>query len=585
MIREADDLALVVATALPDAVAVDPTAGLGADLLDPTGSPDSEAAIAALGGWSALLLPALVELAGDDPELLALIEAMGPADALEADLLADIAAEVERATGADAPQEAASGGNKPRDHEHDTEGAAAFGLLAATRGPAVRSPAARAADGSGATDGQSGGLSGQKAANLATAFGFIKDAEGGEIVKALPAFSVSQAKDGLTVSQTIDFGGADRDTIVAIEVEKDGRKAGGSLRFRVTGSSCPDADGTVKMEFKVQLDATAGSASTSDGFEGTATGHVDDSATLTGFEYEGRATTRKAAPGRSTWVESMTTASYGTALEQDGSMRSTLKEGSGIRPSRWSSQADREDAGRAVANAQQLFAFVQGLFANWQGLWRSGFCVKIKADIPATVKPSEQRTSDVHVAHKDGSELDAPVDATLSGPQSLDPLRIDHAPGQLTYTAGDHVGDTATVDLVSTSRRGIGKLSQTIRIGVDSYQISGTIPGEPNGTQLSGQACSLDEPFEVKTKGDFIGTVSFQPSSDAGGTWSYKGKVFNAPFKTVGSGTYRAGLTGDRSSGAIDMDGKWTIKIPGVGDQSRSPSVRLTLTQAPPCAR
>jgi len=53
----------------------------------------------------------------------------------------------------------------------------------------------------------------------------------------------------------------------------------------------------------------------------------------------------------------------------------------------------------------------------------------------------------------------------------------------------------------------------------------------------------------------------------------------------VGSGTYRAGLTMDRSSGAIDMDGKWTIKIPRIGDQSRSPSVRLTLTQAPPCAR
>ena len=51
------------------------------------------------------------------------------------------------------------------------------------------------------------------------------------IVKALPAFSVSQAKDGLTVSQTIDFRGADRDTIVAIEVEKDGRKASGNLAF------------------------------------------------------------------------------------------------------------------------------------------------------------------------------------------------------------------------------------------------------------------------------------------------------------------------------------------------------------------
>ncbi len=179
-IGEADDLALVGAIALPDEVAVDPTAGLGADLLDPTGSPDSEAAIAALGGWSVMLLPGLVELAGDDPELLALLEAMGSADALEAELLADIAAEVERATGADEPQEAASGGKKSRDRERDTEGATAFGLLAATRGADARVLGAPAADGAGASDGDNGGLSGQRAANLATAFGFVKDGESGE---------------------------------------------------------------------------------------------------------------------------------------------------------------------------------------------------------------------------------------------------------------------------------------------------------------------------------------------------------------------------------------------------------------------
>ena len=106
-----------------------------------------------------------------------------------------------------------------------------------------------------------------------------------------------------------------------------------------------------------------------------------------------------------------------------------------------------------------------------------------------------------------------------------------------------------------------------------SYAISGTIVGDPIDTQLSGQACSLGEPFEVKTTGAFLGSVSLRPSSETGGTWAYKGKVFNAPFKTVGSGSYRVDLAEDRSSGTIDMDGKWTIKIPGVADQTRSPRV------------
>jgi hypothetical protein len=101
--------------------------------------------------------------------------------------------------------------------------------------------------------------------------------------------------------------------------------------------------------------------------------------------------------------------------------------------------------------------------------------------------------------------------------------------------------------------------------------------------QLSGHACSLDARFVVKTKGDLLGTISFRPSSKGRGKWSYKGKVFNAPFKAVGSGSYRVNLADDRSSGTVDMDGKWTIKIPVVGDQTRSPRIGFTLKAARPC--
>ena len=130
-----------------------------------------------------------------------------------------------------------------------------------------------------------------------------------------------------------------------------------------------------------------------------------------------------------------------------------------------------------IENGQQIHQFVARVLANWQYFWRDGWCVKVKADIPATSQPSEQHGFDVHVVHKDGSELDAPVDATLSGPESLDPLRIEHAPGQLTYTAGDTDGDTGTIELVSTSRRGIGKLKKTVKVEEErSYQAT-SIPG------------------------------------------------------------------------------------------------------------
>ena len=540
-IGAADDLALVVASAVPDELAVDLAAGLGADLLDETGEPDREAAIAALGGWSELLLPGLTELAGDDPELLALLEAFARSDDLEAAVQADLAAALEDA----APT-----------NEPPNEGLGPMGFLSAVRGPGAAAPVAPAAEGPAGSD----GLSGANMADLAVLLNFIKEVLGPEVMREVPAFNNKEVKNGVNQSQSLDLGGADGEAVVSIEFEKDGQKLGGSLRFRLKGDPCPDADGTVTMEFKVQRDgavtATAGSAGFGDGFEGTATGHVDDSATLTGYEVEGRATTRKTVPGRSASVETTTKNSFGMTRDTDGTIRLTLRDEGLIRPSRWSSQAKGEDAQRAIENGQQLHQFVLGVFANWQGLWRNGWCVKVKADIPATSQPSEQHGFDVHVVHKDGSELDAPVDATLSGPKSLDPLRIDQAPGQLTYTAGDKDGDSGTIELVSTSRRGIGTLKKTVVVEEEhSYQAT-SIPGVRTWTG----ACidALDRgPIVLEWKdtspGRTIkGVFTLDPSSETEGTltWESTGKGPGWSLKNRAQGTYRIEVSATRDDGS-----------------------------------
>jgi hypothetical protein len=118
-----------------------------------------------------------------------------------------------------------------------------------------------------------------------------------------------------------------------------------------------------------------------------------------------------------------------------------------------------------------------------------------------------------------------------------------------------------------------------------SYKISGSVPSEPKGIKLSGKACSLEKPFTLETKGDILGTITFKPKGASGGTWSYKGKVFNAPFKVVGSGTYTINVSDDRSSGTLDYDFALTIKIPAVGDQSGTTPASLPISVAPPCAK
>jgi hypothetical protein len=511
-----------------------------ADLLDETGEPDREAVVAALGGWSALILPGLTELAGDDPGLLALLEATGSVDTLEAALQAELATVLEDVTPTDDPSD---------------EGVGPMVFLSATLGSAAVGRDAVGAEGPAGR----GGLSGANMADLAVLVNFMKEVIGPKIMDMVPAFDNKEVKDGVNRSQSLDLGGADGQTVVAIEFEKDGQKVGGSLRFRLKGDPCPDADGTVRMEFKVQRDgalsATAGSLASGDGFDGTATGHVDDSATLTGFEYAGRATARTAVPGRSAWVETTNKGSFDVTGEF-GTQRETLRDGL-IQTSRWSSQAETEDRDRSYENGRQINQFVARVLGNWQGLWRSGWCVKINADIPATVQPSSTSLIEVKVVHKDGSELDEPVEAALSGTQALEPLRIEHAPGTFTYTAGVEPERRADLTFTSTSRRGIGKLTGTVwteKLKV-SYQAR-SIPGVRTWTS----ACidALDRgPIVLEWKDATPGHTSkgvytLDPTSETEGTLTgvLTGKGPNSSLKSRWEGSYRIEVSGTDDDGS-----------------------------------
>ena len=154
---------------------------------------------------------------------------------------------------------------------------------------------------------------------------------------------------------------------------------------------------------------------------------------------------------------------------------------------------------------------------------------------------------DVHVVHRDGQELDAPVEVTFSGTQSLDPRRIEHAPGKLTYVAGEQQGDRASVTLTSTSRRGIGKLEKAIEVETQAYRMVGGAAK----LKVDDVVCDITKPFTVS--GSNI-TLDFTPreGDPSGGTYSYRGDF--GKFSVSGTGTYTLQLT-DRG-GTIIGKGK-----------------------------
>ena len=117
-----------------------------------------------------------------------------------------------------------------------------------------------------------------------------------------------------------------------------------------------------------------------------------------------------------------------------------------------------------------------------------------------------------------------------------------------------------------------------------SYRVKDPCHLDPGRISLSGKACSLKRPFTVKTGGDVIGTVKFSPTSDAGGTWASRGRVFNAPFRVDGSGSYTLTLSEDKTSGTLHFGFILTIHLPDRSTTSGG-QAHLEFTEIPRCAQ
>lgn len=128
------------------------------------------------------------------------------------------------------------------------------------------------------------------------------------------------------------------------------------------------------------------------------------------------------------------------------------------------------------------------------------------------------------------------------------------------------------------------KRARKICIGAQAWEIHGTVDSKPGGITLDGNACSLEEPFRVRSNGDLIGTIVFTPKGAESGRWRYDGVVGNTPeFRVDGSGDYTASEDDSGESGEIRLDWRLTIHIPMIGNRTNGSEVTLKLTPAAPC--
>lgn len=420
---------------------------------------------------------------------------------------------------------------------------------------------------------------------------------GGYVIAGLAAQAVATSNEmaqGKTESRPISGEGATGEISGSLQeasfdstIEKTIDGVTGKLRTKVTIAPCPDATGTFTS--KVLIDA---SSTTSGGRTGSnmsteveVTGHVDDSAELTGYESVTRTQAAGFKQSKGAFVDVTTTLvrSGGKIVGIDQTYNRTGGAATSEMLKSWGSVGILTEA---LVNRYALEAAERA--------WKSGRCVDLKATTTPSqrtgVKPSAAVSIlALPVSKIDGTPTGGTVTATLSGESSVDP---DGSPvpadATFSYVAPGEKDKTASVGLESRSKRGIGKTQvdldtkapkgyfigpatggkhTTTGLGIASVDDASTM-----GTAVPADVCDITVPFTL-TSPDTGGRQVFTPTSATGGTTTYQLTMPLTGFIEKGSGTYTLELDGEGGTIRTKVRGKATI--PGMGQVYKATGTQI----------
>ena len=395
---------------------------------------------------------------------------------------------------------------------------------------------------------------------------------------AKPVHDVKPDGDGSTITLDGSVGSAAMD----FNLETTANGVSGRLRVKIEVKPCPDASGTFTAHVTITASATssAGRVGSNTTTDVTITGHVDDDAKLVGYDTAANTQAAEFGSGSNNWAEYTATTSW-SGDTVTAATRTFGRTSGAVTPK---FQQDWAQMGTLTE-----FMVTKSALEAAQKAWESGRCVALvpttSPDKRSGLEPST--TVKITAAPRskiDGGQVGGTVTATLSGDTSVDPSGSKvKADATFTYVAPGEREKTASVALEARSKRGVANASVGFDTRPGSYKVSGTMPSVPSGTTFTGTICKNDKPFTVQTTGDMIGTATFTPKGTAAGSVRFKGKVGNAPLARVGSGTYTIELPAGSGTGTLAITWKLTIKIPYVGDQTRSGPATLTLTPTTAC--
>jgi hypothetical protein len=242
------------------------------------------------------------------------------------------------------------------------------------------------------------------------------------------------------------------------------------------------------------------------------------------------------------------------------------------------------EKGKFIAIMQNMTQqIVTRAFNEAQRLWRSSYCLEINVTDPA-VKDGTRRTEPkqtlsfmASVRHKfEMADLPLPIDISLSGKERVSPSRIDRAPGQITFVAGEGDKDDGTVRMKSVSRRGIAETTSKFDNNKLIYELALSVG--PHFV-IDARVCDIDKPFEVRPKGQFSGVkVSFRPTSDSSGSFTEAGRAYGVQWN--GSGNYTIAWDNEKLVGRFVATNPNTATAP-VGKSVNNDTMTGTVRKFP----
>jgi hypothetical protein len=281
-----------------------------------------------------------------------------------------------------------------------------------------------------------------------------------------------------------------------------------TIQYDLSMEACPDAQGDVPIHLTIQSSASLLGGGVQMSLDNQVTGHTNDEGVLASTNYD---TTYEGSRQPIHGVgENLGTVNTSFAyhenitLNTDPGVPATGTEGY----TRVSADTDRQFYESVIQEMRFISFFLsfQALDAA-QKKWTTGYCVEIQVpgqgDGVKTVQPNSDTPFTATVRHKfEEVELQVPVIATLSdGQVSVNPSGSKvQAPASFSYKAPGENDKSATVNLVTRSKRGVATLDIKFKTGGQGWKVDQPVPGLTGN--FTGLSCSSPYgPWEITYEG------------------------------------------------------------------------------------